>query len=334
MRRSIAQFGSVALLVAAISVAGPAAAGDPTGPLYVKNASPVAGLLGLPAQRSAAPMKASAWQWDTHASVANHYIVDQGAQERLNLDGETARLALSLRYAMTDRLDVQLEVPWLDHSGGSLDSVIDSWHDLWSMPDGGRDDVPRNVLAYQYFSTSDNFGLVDDVSGLGDVSASVTYAMYEDAASSAAISLGYKLATGDELEFLGSGSDDVYLLLRFSGAHLADLPLSWHGQMGYLRAGEIDVLRQSSERDLWFAGLALEWQFNERWFLLGQLDAHAAPVDSELPGLGDNAVLATVGVRWHLASQWSLELAVVEDIAVETAPDVTFQGSLRYRSAP
>ena len=47
-----------------------------------------------------------------------------------------------------------------------------------------------------------------------------------------------------------------------------------------------------------------------------------------------NAVLATVGLRWRLASQWSLELAVVEDVAVETAPDVTFQASLRYRSAP
>ena len=334
MRRSIVQFRRVWLVVATLSAAGSVSAADPTGPLYVKNMSPIAGLLGIPAQRSAAPMTSAAWQWGTHVSVANHYIVDQGAQERLNLDGETARLALSLRYAMTDRLDVHLEVPWLDHSGGSLDSVIDAWHDLWGMPDGGRDEVPRSVLAYQYLSTSDNFGLVDDVSGLGDVSAAVTYAVYEDAASSAAISLGYKRATGDEHEFLGSGSDDVYLLLRFSGAHLADLPLSWHGQLGYLRAGEVDGLQQRSERDLWFAGLALEWQFTERWFLLGQLDGHAAPVDSELPGLGDDAVLATVGLRWRLASQWSLELAVVEDVAVETAPDVTFQASLRYRSAP
>ena len=334
MRSSIALFRRIWLLVAALSTAGSASAADPAGPLYVKNMSPVAGLLGIPAQRSATPMTSSAWQWDTHVSVANHYVVDQAAQERLNLDGETARLALSLRYAMTDRLDVHLEVPWLYHSGGRLDSVIDAWHDLWGMPDGGRDEVPRNVLAYQYLSTSDNFGLVDDVSGLGDVSAAVTYAVYEDAASSAAISLGYKRATGDEQEFLGSGSDDVYLLLRFSGAHLADLPLSWHGQLGYLRAGEVDALQQRSERDLWFAGLALEWQFNEHWFLLGQLDGHAAPVDSELPGLGDDAVLATVGLRWRLASRWSLELAVAEDIAVETAPDVTFQASLRYRSVP
>jgi len=38
-----------------------------------------------------------------------------------------------------------------------------------------------------------------------------------------------------------------------------------------------------------------------------------------------------VGGRWRFARHWSAELSVIEDIRVQTGPDVTFQASLRYR---
>jgi hypothetical protein len=43
--------------------------------------------------------------------------------------------------------------------------------------------------------------------------------------------------------------------------------------------------------------------------------------------------MATLGTRWYFAPQWSVDISVVEDIRVETAPDVTFQASVRYRSS-
>jgi len=36
-------------------------------------------------------------------------------------------------------------------------------------------------------------------------------------------------------------------------------------------------------------------------------------------------------VRWRFAPAWSADATVVEDILVETAADVAFQLSLRYR---
>jgi long-subunit fatty acid transport protein len=75
----------------------------------------------------------------------------------------------------------------------------------------------------------------------------------------------------------------------------------------------------------------VDWQVAERWSLIAQVDSHAAPADSDITTLGDDAVMATVGVRWRFAQNWSVDVNVVEDIRVETAPDVTFQASLRYR---
>lgn len=299
-------------------------------PLYVRNLSPVAGLLGLPAQRSADISPAGQFDLALHGSIASHYVVEAKTGEFLNLDGETSRLALEARYALGDNWDLQLEVPWLEHSGGSLDSLIDRWHDFWGMSDGGRSDAEQDLLNYTYLG-ADNFSLVEDGSGLGDTSLSLSYRFLADRNSAAAVVAGYKFATGDEDEFLGSGAADAYLALRFSGDHNGDLPLRWHGQLGYLYAGESELIETIQERHLWFAGLGLDWRIGESWSVLGQVDAHAAPADSDIKGIGDAAIMLSVGARWRFAESWVLDVSLVEDIQVETAPDVVFQAGVRWR---
>ena len=42
------------------------------------------------------------------------------------------------------------------------------------------------------------------------------------------------------------------------------------------------------------------------------------------------ALLLNVGARWQVSPLWALEAGFIEDIRVETAPDVTFQASLRF----
>ena len=300
-------------------------------PLYVKNLSPVTGLLGLPSQRDAASEARGMFTAALHSSAANIYVRDGNATEFLNLDGEVLRFALDLRYGLADNWDLQLEVPWLEQSGGHLDKLIDNWHDLWGMPDGGRSDVPRDQLNYQYASPDGGFLLDSSDSGLGDITLALNYAFYRGKEGVASLGLGYKFGTGDDGQFLGSGGDDQFIALRFSGAHLSGLPLRWHGQLGYLRAGDSDLLQGFQEQNLWFAGLALDWLVSEHWSLLAQLDSNAAPTDSQLTALGDPAVTLTGGVRWRFARGWSVDVSLVEDIAVETAADVTFQASLRYR---
>lgn len=300
-------------------------------PLYVKNLSPIAGLIGLPSQRDAFATEPGRLAVAVHGSIASHYVNDSEDDEFLNLDGETLRGALDLRFGIVHNLDVQLEIPWLDHSGGELDELIDDWHDFWGMSDGGRSDVPRDLLDYRYVTPDGGFGLQEDASGLGDINLSLNYAFYRDEDAAASVAVGYKFGTGDEEDFTGSGEDDVWVAVRFSGRHLSDLPLSWHGHAGYLRAGESDMIEGFQEEDFWFAGLSMDWSFAANWSALVQVDAHAAPLKSDITGVGDEAYLGTVGVRWRFAEHWSGDFSVVEDIGVETAPDVTFQFSVRYK---
>ena len=300
-------------------------------PLYVKNLSPVTGLLGLPSQQSAFSESARQFSAALHSSVSNVYVNDGSGNEFLNLDGETLRFALDLRYGLVENWDLRLEVPWLEQSGGDLYSLIDNWHDFWGMPDGGRSDAPRNVLNYQYASANGGFLLDSSDSGLGDITLAVNYAFYRADDSAASLVLGYKFGSGDDDQFLGSGADDAYIALRFSGAHMSELPLYWHGQVGYLRAGDSDLLKGFQEQNLWFAGLTMDWRINEHWSLLAQLDSNAAPTDSQLTAIGDVAGTFAAGLRWRFARHWSADVSLVEDIIVETGADVIFQASVRYR---
>jgi len=215
-----------------------------------------------------------------------------------------------------------------DHTFEALNRVDTGAGDWRGTPDGR---LFHPVVAERTRAQA-GFGLQDDASGMGDISLSLSHVFYRDKDTAASLALGYKFGTGDDVDFTGSGADDVFLALRFSGADLSGLPLNWHGQVGYLRAGGSDLMGDYQERNLWFAGLALDWQVAQNWSLMGQFDTHAAPMDSAINAVGGAAYLTTLGVRWRFARDWTVDVNFIEDIRAETAPDVTFQASLRYRA--
>lgn len=299
-------------------------------PLYVKNLSPVSALYGLPSQRSAQSQQAGSFALALHNSVANHYVLEGDGLEQANIDGETVRIAFEFRYGIAENWDVQVELPWVQYSGGHLDSAIDNWHDLWGMPDGGRPDVERDILNIGYNGPTSAFSLADKASGLGDVSVALSHSFYASEKATASAVLGYKFASGDEDDLLGSGEDDIFLAVRFSGSPSADSSLVWHGQAGYMLAGEADVVGDAQNSNLWFAGLSMDWRVASRFSLFAQLDIHSAPVESALTVIGDDAYMGSLGGRWTPSENWSIDFSFTEDLQVDTAPDITFQASLRY----
>jgi hypothetical protein len=263
-----------------------------------------------------------------HTSVSSHFVVAEKPAETLRLDGETWRLKLDLRYGISDDWEIQLELPWLSHRGGKLDSLIDNWHDLWGMPDGGRSSAARNDLAFRYRAEDAQFNLTDSTSGIGDITLAVSRQLVKRERLAVSGTLGHKFATGSERDLLGSGSTDTYVAAQVGWSTSA--ALHWYGQAGYLRAGTLSSLGSRQRQDLWFAGFGLEWQAGQNWSLLAQLDTHRAPLRSATTALGATSWRLTTGARWRPPTgRWSVDVSIVEDVRVATAPDIIFQVSLK-----
>jgi hypothetical protein len=221
----------------------------------------------------------------------------------------------------------QLELPYRYTGGGVLDEAIDSWHDLFSLPEGARSTMPTDRVRIVYDHAGARLIDIDSsASGLADLSLDLGYSLRSSAATNVSAWLSVKLPTGDADRLTGTGATDVSLAI--AGAHdfkdwsvFAQAGVTWLGDGDRLPAQQHDVVWSG------FAGVG--WRAWRGLELKAQLDAHTAVFDeTDLDFLGDALVL-TVGGDYRFASGWRLDVAVSEDIAVESASDVVFLFGLR-----
>ena len=135
-------------------------------PLWVENLSPLAALVGLPSQRSADIREGVSVT--LHSDVATHFVSQADGDESVFFDGETQRHSLRLRWGFSPFWELSAVVPVTKHSGGFTDGYVNRWHDFFGMPDGGRRNVPNDELRHQFIHPSQQVGLVEAGSGLGD----------------------------------------------------------------------------------------------------------------------------------------------------------------------
>ena len=318
---------SGALLVAPIvALAGNGA------PITISNLSPLAALRGLPTQRNADVQLGSVVTMSQ--SLSNHFTVEESGDASLMLDGQTDVLSLSLRYGFDTDWDIEVTLPWVQHSRGFMDPLISDWHAFFALPNGNREDYPVNQLQYRLDQPHHEAALSNKVSGLGDVRVALSRTMSLRDGPHVALSVGMKAATGEEADWLGSGATDYWALARVSGGYSGGVPLLWHGQIGMTHAGVSDLLGPNQKRSLWFGGVSLEWPFRDKWSVLAQMDAHSALGDGNLSALTRPAGLFSIALRWNTSPHWTLDLGFSEDLVVESAPDITFMLTARYVASP
>ena len=143
--------------------------------------------------------------------------------------------------------------------------------------------------------------------------------------------MGVELPTGDSGRLLGSGSWDFSLGLAGADfATLAQWNLELHGGVGMLAMTDGDVLAEFQEPFAGYGDLAVGWRL-ARWLVPRvQVDVHSPFfADTGQAPLDDWAVDLVCGATVLLPGRIALDLAVAEDVAVDTAPDVVFHVGLK-----
>jgi hypothetical protein len=295
---------------------------------------PLTGIFGFPqSTEGGVVVGRGQHSWNTSYILSSHNIDETRESEYLGFDGETARLAFTYRYGLSDTFDIGIEVPYLSHQPGHLDSLIDGWHDLLVFPSGGARAVrERNQLDFLYADSQTTIvDLTDDVSGLGDLRLMVGWSLSKKENRSTALRFGIKFPTGDSDELLGSGGTDVSLGLASDATEfLGKARLSGFYRANVTYLGEPDLLADRYNRFVGQLSFGFGYHLRQNVDINLQSRIRSPVYDSETENLGKSSVTLTFGADFRLSDHYRLVLAMGEDVRPGSAPDVSFQIALRY----
>lgn len=301
-------------------------------PFYSFNQNPLIQIYGLPAMGESRVLGPDESTMAVHLQIANHFTGASSNSEILSLDGETRRLTLHWRQGLPGNREWGFELPYLSHSGGFLDKLVEEFHDIFGMQQYGRTDLPRGRIDYRY--TRDGVNLVNlnrAVSGVGDVRLFAGMPVAVETASrgyAAVWRLSLKLPTGDDAKLLGSGSTD---LAGWLSAATTRPPDKWnlYGGGGLLLMSEGNVIPAQQRHVVAFGTFGISQKFFSQVTINAQLDTHSPFYsDSGLRQLGRLAVQGLLGLDWEFAPRKFLAFSISEDLVVGAAPDVAFNLSL------
>jgi hypothetical protein len=301
------------------------------------NQSPVVQIFGVPAISDSRILPAGSKELALVLDIANNYVDDSARNEHITLDGETYRLNLVGRFGIGNRLELGFEIPYVFQSGGFLDSFIETYHNAFGFPQGGRDQAPNGRLLFTYQRNGANLFRVDQCnSGLGDLRLTAGYQLYQDDTESPralALRSSLKVPTGDSNVLHGSGSTDLALWLTASqGWKTAGGLWEIYGGGGVLGMTKGSVLPDQQQNAVAFGSLGGGWHPLAWLTLKVQFDGHTAfYADSDLVELSSGSIQIVMGGTLHFSDQTALDIGVSEDLVVKTAPDVVFNFALRHR---
>lgn len=336
-RKTVGPAFATALLLLALAAPAPAAGIDP---FPTSNQSPLVQIFGLPSAGSATVLPTGKYALDVAEDIASNFAHDETSREAILLDGESYRTTLILRRGVGHDLEAGVELPVVGHGGGVFDGFIEGWHDTFNLPQGGRKSAPRNRLLYRYEKNGTVRLLLDESGvGLGDIRLTAGWQLHRRTSGSArtAVALrgSLKLPTGSSAWLRGSGSTDLALWLTADSTF--SLPGPW-GTLGLYGAGggmimtRGDVLPDQQRHVAGFGTAGFGYAPFDWITLKLQLDSHTPfYTDTDLRELGNSALEIRMGGDINFSPATSLSIAVSEDLAVYTAPDVTLHLSLSHR---
>lgn len=296
----------------------------------LRSHNPFLQVFGLPAFRTHELVAPGGMDIALGYDVANDADDADRPLEDLVIDAESQTLNVSLRRRFGASFEIGLDVPYVRHSGGYLDSVIYNFHNAIGLSNSqrdGPDDQFRLLFAKDGVTRID---MASPVSGIGDVQLSAAMRFEH-----LTLRGGIKLPTGDAARLTGSGATDVSI-----GVHAGrtttffDRDLAYSGFLGVLALGAGDVMPDLQRSSVPYGGMALRWHVTPRFALSTQLYAQGSYFDIDLDELGGNTFqLAFGGDIDFPAQRLLLRIAIAEDIAAAAAPDFALHLSIRrYRN--
>ena len=290
----------------------------------IRNHTPVLQIFGLPAFQTGELVEPGRLEFGISYDMANDADDADRLTERLIIDVESQVLSLSARRRIGERFEFGIDVPYVRHSGGFLDSVIYNFHDAVGLSNSNRDGPDNQFRLLFERQGQVLFDTDASTSGLGDIQISAAMRL-----GKATLRGAIKAPTGDPDKLTGSGATDLSLGLYGGGTtSLFDRDLAYSGFVGVLVLGDGDVMPELQRSTVPYGGAALRWQATPRFALATQLSVQGPYYDIDLDELGGSTFQLAFGADLRF-ERTLLRFAIIEDIAAGAAPDFALHLSFR-----
>lgn len=250
-----------------------------------------------------------------------------GVDQTVVIDGEIWTNTFITTIGISERTDVEFDLGLLYANSGFLDSLIEEWHALLGLPDGGRENRPRDAYEVQIEKNGQTIYTLEPYAvELLDTPLVFTQRLIDESASSPAVALraGVDLPTGSQAAGTGNGGWDWgagVLAEKSSGRWNFTAALDW-----------VDAKRPSSfvgsgvqAYDGFDAQLGVEYRWNEHVSLLVGTN-YIPPVtrDFTIKELDREMLGLDIGAAWDTGPHSVMHAGIEEDVLSASGPDITF----------
>jgi len=308
-----------------------AEAAEGNGPIAIRNQFAPALFFLIPTPEAAHVIDPGRFELGTNATYSSVFNKDNEGTSVLFMDFEVLRWTFKAGLGIRDRLDADVEIPFLYFTSGFLDQFIKGYHDFFGLPQGGRDEVPNNQYHYEvsqngkplyHTPKAGTFAISDSV-------LNIHYRLYPESENwpGTVLKASVKLPTGSYTGGFGSGHLDYggFLLIeknwpRFSG----------YGNLGIVIPGPLAGADPSLETQPFGVGVVSgEYRFTDRFSMVLQLDANTRPYASTpIQLLREHALEIGGGVRFQAWEHGLLEIGFADGFG--SVPDFSISLSVKW----
>ena len=268
--------------------------------------------------------------------VADDYYQAAPPDEyRLFVDTETLRVSVDLDWRIASRLQAGMTLPFLKHGGGFLDGVVEGFHGMFNLSNGGREWSPRND--YGVFVVRDRRFWIRSVESTafrpGDLVLRLKTPLNLGGRNvDLSLAGAVKLSTGNLETLTGSGGTDFQAALFATWR--PEQHLVFHANLAHSRLGRPSQGEGFPLRSITSLVLAFEYRTTGRLAALVQTQTNIGPFPSSRLGpLNRTAIEATAGVRYALSESVSLDMGLTENFSqYQNTPDVGLHAGIAWRT--
>jgi hypothetical protein len=295
-----------------------------SGPLPIRNQSPIYLRYLNPIPRSSEVLKKGSYKFDLNIGYSSIYTGGRSYEYETTMDMEILRTSINLNYGIRDKMELGIEIPFIYMYGGFLDSTIEDYHKAFGFPNGGREKAKKNQFRYSLIKGNRYiFNRNKEVSGIGDITLSTRFKLKKGYG----IRFLLKTNTGSSDRLLGSGKIDYGFGLLFNREFKR---LRFYINMDTIFLNN-EKIGESKLKEMFGGLFSIEYLYKPKLSFILQLNGNRSPFPhTGLESFDRDVLQLTFGIKNPGLKRFGWYIGFTEDLISASSPDFSINFGLSF----